>query len=938
MLYCKADINSGYLKTFFKTIIKIACFCSCLAFIYGCASQKDNASNRSLQNLSARYNLIYNSNVLLSAYEEELASGNSDNYDHILSVYIAPAPIDYLNATSNAANTKTLDEIGQKAQTIVAEKGLSNYVDDAYILLAKTNFYRGNYFTAAAYFDYVARAYATKIDVFLDAMNWKARSLMQLNDDQQAIRVLDTVSLFLESIKKHQAEPLATLAQMSIYQQDYSKAIAHLESAIKAGSKAQNKIRWSYILAQLYENEKQYASSLRNYTRVEKSNAPFEMYFNAKLSKIRINDLLNNQKSTRREQLLKLLKDDKNFDYIDQIYYEVAEDYLAHQDYTKAGDYYKLSAQKSIRNANQKGLSYLRLADLNFKDLGNYVDAKLYYDSAALVLPKTYPGYEAILKKSQNLEYLTERYKEIATQDTLQQIARLPKEERASRMDKMFVNAQKSAQEIRTLSSGTLNANLPNQAVNLPSNSTFYFSNLAAVAKGFTDFRRRWGNRVFEDNWRQSVKSSAQVNQQNLANVTDQNNSPVNQAQEQINRDRASQIAAFEATLPLTPELLKISDQKIIDAYFEIASFYQQVLGDQDEAIKVYETLLSRYPKNNHLEAIYYSLYLGYSASKKNESEKYKNLVLSQYPNSAYAKTILDPNFSIKQNALDLALNRTYNDVFASYLRKDFPKVINAVNETSQRFPGNNLEPQYDYLKAIAIGRTQPVDSLLQAFNLILNKYPNDRLINPLVKDHLAYINAHLSSFKARKIALTDFDPTEPRFIAQQPANQSTPAPAAAAVKDSTKVSQPAVAVPSPVKAIPDSIAKTAATKAPAVSSLFSTAESNTYYYVVSVNDMSLSVSSSRFGIGQFNRGNYAGSGIKHQLMELDEDQLIYIGDFNSLTEVKTYADGINPQLSKIMKVPAATYRSFFVSRENFEKIKNRETLNSYLEFFKNNY
>lgn len=921
-----------------------------ILLLYSCSTQKDNAANRALQNLSARYNFIYNSNVLLETYQDDLAKTNADNYDHVLAVYIAPASIDYLNASSSAVNLQTLDEIAQKAQQIISEKGLSNYVDEAYMLLAKTNFYKGNYFTAAAYFDYVAKAYHSDKKTFVNAMNWKARSLMQLNEDEKAIKVLDTISTNLDSLKKNKAEPLATLAQMSIYQQDYKKAINYLELALKESHETQQKIRWAYILAQLYENEKQYTSSLRNYTKVEKSNAPFEMYFNAKLSKIRINDQLSNQTSNRREQLLKLLKDDKNFDYTDQIYYEVAEDYAAHENFTKAEEYYKLSAQKSVQNAYQKGISYLKLADLNFKTLGNYVNAKLYYDSAATTLPSTYPGYESILKKSQNLEYLTKRYQQIATEDTLQTFARLPKQERESRMDKMFANAQKEAADAKNNAIAT-NVGFPDVTTPIKTQSNtaaFYFSNPDAISIGFNDFKRRWGSRVLADNWRQSVKSSAQLNQQNQANVIDPQNAGSTATQNVTNLDKAAQIAAFEASLPLTTAALKASDQKIIDAYFEIAGFYQQVLEDQSEAIKVYETLLSRYPTNNHLEAIYYSLYLGYAATNKEKSEQFKSLVLTKYPNSVYAKTILDPNFSTKQNNLDLAINKAYNSVFESYQQKDFANVIKTVDETNQRFPGNNLQAQYDYLKAIAIGRTANVDSLLNAFQAILVNYPNDQLINPLVKDHIAYINAHLTTFKARKIALVDFDPLEPRFIDQShqtvalpQQNQQKVNPTIVEPKPATTtqapITRPAVTNPAtnvtPPSVKPDSVSQIAV-----VSKLFTKDESSTYYYVISVNDMSVSVSSSRFGVGQFNRGNYPGTGIKHQLLELDEDQLIFVGNFNTLNEVISYAEGITPQLPKIMKVPAANYKWFYISKENFDKIKNRSTLNQYLEFFKSNF
>lgn len=914
--------------------------------MYACSTQKDNPTNRGLQNLSARYNYIYNSNVLLTTYQDDLSQTYQDKFDEFLSVYIAPTTADFTTTTAPVGNVKSLDEITQKAQMIIAEKGLSNYVDEAYMLLAKTNFYKGNYFSATEYFDYTAKAYKKDKKVFLAAMTWKARSLMQLNNYELASRVLDTVKITLDSVKNEKAEPLATLAQMSIYQGKYKNAIGYLEQAIKETNKMDSRTRWPYILAQLYEREKEYPASVAYYTKVENSNAPFEMYFNAKLSKIRIYDLLNDQSYNRNQALLKLLKDDKNFDYTDQIYYEVAEDYFGDKDFPKAEEYYKLSAQKSIRNQYQKGLSYLKLAELNFKNLGNYVNAKLYYDSAANTLPKTYQGYDAILKISQNLEYLTQRYQLIADQDTLQMIARLPQQAREKRINEIF--------EPKVIPNANIKVNngevKSEDREKSQKSGTFYFNNVSAVSRGFTDFKKRWGNRPLEDNWRQSIKSSQQVNQQNQANVID-NNQGSNGGQT-ANGDKESKIAAYTAKLPLTSDQLQKSDQQIIDAYFEIAAFYQQVLGDEKEAIKVYEILLTRYPQNNHLDAVYYSLYLGYKDSYPAKSESFKNLVLAKFTGSVYAKTILDPNFSAKQNALDAEVNKVYNIVFANYEQKDFPTVINAVNETNARFPGNSLQAQYDYLKAIAIGRTQNVDSLLIAFNNILVKYPNDQLINPLVKDHLKYIEENISVFKARKIALIDFDPTEPRFIAQQSTVAvQKPQPQPVKSEPTPIVPQPVIVEPkqqviannppvnNPVQNIPVQVNPVnEPVKQVVVDNLFSKAESNIYYYVITVNDMSLSVSSSRFGVGQFNRGNYSGTGLKHQLQELQEDQLIYVGNFNTLSEVKTYSEGITPQLTRIMKVPASTYKGFYITKENFDKIKNRETLNRYLEFFKANY
>lgn len=923
-----------------------------MAFFYSCSTQKDNATNRGLQNLSARYNYIYNSNVLLDTYQENLSQTHKDNYDNFLAVYIAPDAIDYSSPAPTTSDSKDLGEITQKAQTIVAEKGLSNYVDDAYILLGKTNFYRGNFFTAVEYFDYTARAYKKDNNVFLNGLNWKARSLMQLNNPGAALKVLDSVIVMLDSVKKDKAEPLATLAQMSINQLDYKKAIFYLEEATKESNKIQSRTRWPFILAQLYEHEKEYDASLKYYTKVENSNAPFEMYFNAKLSKIRIYDFLNDQSSDRKTALLKLLKDDKNLDYTDQIYYEVAEDYLGDKDYGKAEEYYKLSISKSLVNPYQKGISYLKLADLYFKDLGNYVNAKLYYDSAATTLPKNYKGYESIVKKAQNLEYLTQRYQIIAKQDSLQLFAKMPEQARTKALDELFEPKKEEVVVDKKANNGKLSVDRYNSSNN-QNNGKFYFSNTSAVSNGFSDFRKRWGNRVLEDNWRQSLKSSAQVNKETQNAAI--GNLPTTQIENTASITKAEQIKAYTLLLPLTTEQLAKSDQQIIDAYYEIASFYQQVLEDEAEATKVYEILLARYPQNNHLDAIYYSLYLDYAKTNKAKSESYKNMVLAKFPSSVYAKTILDPNFSAKQNALDIEVNKIYNVVFEDYEKKQFPQVINGVNEVNQRFPGNSLQAQYGYLKVISIGRTQHVDSLIIAFEKLILANPNDALITPLVKDHLAYINENLASYKSRPIALIDFDGAEPRFVkpkeiivvAAKPTIK--PDPVKVAVEQEPKkvvpekvievVAAPPVTLPVITKqADTPVVAKTNPAVAKPIDNLFSKAESNTYYYVVAVSDVTVSVSSSRFGVGQFNRGNFSGTGLKHQLQELDEDQLIYVGNFDNLIDVKSYTEGITTQLSRIMKVPAAKYTGFYISKENFEKIKNRETLNRYIEFFRNNY
>lgn len=925
------------LKNLGQSNLKILLFCIGSCFLLACGSQKDTAMSRGMQNLTARYNYIYNSNVILDNYEEDLYQNYTDNYSEILPVYTAPEKFNPNQPVSNSGSSKELNAIIAKAQTIIADKSFSNYIDESYILLGKAYYFKGDYFTAQEYFDYAAKTYQSDPAVATSALNWKARSLMQLDNLTDAALILDTVYTDLPLLKKNTSEPMATIAQMFIYQDKTDEAITLLENAVKHSPLKRNRIRWTYILAQLYERQKNYRQALQHYTKVQKSNAAFELYFNANLNRIKINGLLSGVKLDREKQLAMLLRDDKNIEYIDQIYFQIAESFVEDGDIAEAEKNYNLSVRNSLKNKYQKGLSYLRIADLNFKTTRNFLKAKLYYDSTVNTLPKNYPGYQQIVKKSQNLEYLTTRYDAIALEDTLQMLAKLPESERMARVQQIIavplakpVNSTEIIQNELFAESRTGRARRTET-----SGGTFYFSNNTAISKGYTDFLTRWGNRKLEDNWRQSMKSSAQTTAENIAKVEDAGSVADGNTGLAAGTENTASADKYLKAVPVNPQLLASSNQKIIDAYYEIASFYRQELDDQQEATRIYQLLLERFPDNNRLASIYYSLYLGYKQTDPAASARYRKLVLDKFPSTVYAKTILDPDFSVKQSEIEAAVIQQYNTVFNKYERKAFPEVISGSDKITTQYPDNAINPQLGYLRAIAIGRTQPVDSLILAFKKISTQYPEDKIIVPLVNDHLAYLAAHMGDYVNRKIALPDFDPNEPRlFVSEELPNKvepiaAIPAPTITDTATITPPPTPVVKEEEVVKVVPPPVNAT---------QVFSNAVSETYYFVIDVADASLTLSSSRFGIGQFNRGNYAESGLKHRLTEFDNDQLIYVGNFSSFAEAKSYADGINPQLKQIMKVPAGIYTSFIISKENFEKLQSKDLVNIYLEFYKNNY
>jgi hypothetical protein len=122
-------------------------------------------------------------------------------------------------------------------------------------------------------------------------------------------------------------------------------------------------------------------------------------------------------------------------------------------------------------------------------------------------------------------------------------------------------------------------------------------------------------------------------------------------------------------------------------------------------------------------------------------------------------------------------------------------------------------------------------------------------------------------------------------------------------------------------------------------SGLFRKEDSAEHYFVVNIFDPSVNLSSSRFGIGQFNRANVPKSAIKHQLKSVaNQNQLIFVGPFAEKEAAVTYFTAISPLIRTIMKIPAAKYNTFIINSQNFDKLIDKDTVEQYIEYYNKNY
>ena len=215
-----------------------------------------------------------------------------------------------------------------------------------------------------------------------------------------------------------------------------------------------------------------------------------------------------------------MLRDSKNKDFQDQIYFALGNMSMKEGNETEALEFFRKSATATSQNQNQKGRSYLALAN-HYYEKPDYMKAGTYYDSAVYFLDQKYPDYLAIKTKSQSLNALVSQLTIIQTEDSLQRVASMPEPERNALISSIIAKIIKDESEGKTSANsdrynlGQYYENERRFQGNIDQEGKWYFYNQAALTFGRTEFRRRWGDRKLEDNWRRSNKTRANAPQAN---------------------------------------------------------------------------------------------------------------------------------------------------------------------------------------------------------------------------------------------------------------------------------------------------------------------------------------------------------------------------------------------------------------------------------------
>jgi len=515
-------------------------------------------------------------------------------------------------------------------------------------------------------------------------------------------------------------------------------AIDNIKITLQYRPKKDFRVRLFFILGQLYEKLEERQAAQNWFLKVIRATPEYDMEFNARL-RLAVNyDGTPLSKKTIMKELNKMLKESKNEDYRDQIYYAFSEIARIDEDNADREFYLAKSVAAYINNDYQRTYSSIALADIYFEE-EEYMKAQTYYDTALVSLPSNYPNSENIIIKATILRDLVDNLRMIQLQDSLQRIAKMSESERTRWVNKMIADYTEEERRLAKEEADrmlALNAtqNFANINVNTQGQSNkWYFYNPGLVTQGATDFFRRFGNRKLEDNWRISNRTVISFEDMALMNdggtleeeeeeEFDEEGNPI------IKRETDPKKSAYYTQdLPLTPETIEISNNLIVNAMYNAAIIYFDQLSDLKRSNEMLLKLIQLFP-NHELELpAYFLLWTNYTKLKNNSKmEETKNIILTKYPNTDYAKLILDPDYYKKMQETANENVRKYEELHRYYNLKQWHTTVQLADDLLKNTDDVSLIAKASYLRAIAIWQTQGEDSLKISLSQIIKDFPRE--------------------------------------------------------------------------------------------------------------------------------------------------------------------------------------------------------------------
>lgn len=574
---------------------------------------------------------------------------------------------------------------------------------------------------------------------FQEAELWLAKTLIERDNQEAAVRILNRLLENRKTYDDIRKEAIAVQAYAFASKKEYERALPLLEQTIAGTPDKKQRTRFTYIAAQLHQRAGRYSDAVAAYETVLKQSADYEMTFNAGLNIALSNAASSGNAAAAQANLEKMLRDIKNEDFKDQIYYALAKIALDAGNKEEGIKNLELALQNSKGNNSQKAEAYYALAGLYFEE-ESFIKAKKYYDSTLLVMPLADARRLDAQRLSENLSDVAKYLEVITTQDSLLALSALGPKQRADMAAKIKAerdekrraaaqaaaadanNAGKKFDKNAPFDTGLRGPGSPAASASA-SVSTFFAYNEREVRQGQRDFQRKWGNRPLEDNWRRSAKGFG---------AEAENTSPEAVAISGSNTGSTSPLTEAEikellGNFPSTEEEVAQIHLKLKEAMFNLGKLYRDKLNRLDKATEILERLNQRFPANNYELESWYLLYLLFTDMNNTpKAKEYADKIIYKYPSSVYGKVLQDPAYVQELSDERRRLNAYYDQTYAKFQNGLYQQAYEQCQAAKEQFgAGNPLQPKFALLSAMCMGNLQGNNAYIAGLNDVMSRYPN---------------------------------------------------------------------------------------------------------------------------------------------------------------------------------------------------------------------
>lgn len=732
----------------------------------GCSTQKNTAKTRWWHSFKARYNTYYNGTLAYIDGSLEKENGNKDNFTEMLPLYTVG------NKQSREIGKGNFEKAIEKCQKTIklhsikkrpvwdkkrrkTEKDIewlsrreyNPFLWKAWMLMGRSQFYKGAFDEAASTFAYMGRLYQTQPAIYAKSRAWLAKSYLEegwLYDAEDVVRNMERDSIHWSARKEWDY----TYADYYIHTGDYAKAIPYLRKVIKHEMRRKQRAREWYLMGQMQAALGNKAEAMRAYKRVIRQNPPYEVEFNARIAMTEV--MSGGQWKKMVSRLKRMAASDKNKEYLDQVYYAIGNIYLAQNDTAKAISAYERGAAKATRSGIEKGVLLLKLGDI-YWEMERYNDAQRCYGEAIGLLDKERKDYEELSHRSKVLDQLVPYTDAVHLQDSLQTLAKMDEKDRNAAIDRTIAElkrkekeerdrlAEQNAQETMQQNGGGNNMQQQNNRqqnnMNQQTNGLWYFYNATAVSQGKSAFQKMWGKRENVDNWQRVNKTV--VNFGGNQEETELSEAQLDSiARQEAIEDSLAQIADsaqndphkreyYLAQIPFTEDQIEASNKIIEDGLFNAGVIFKDKLNNLPLSEKQLTRLTSQYPDFEKMADAYYHMYLLYMRKGETDvAEGYVERLKKEYPESEWTTLLSDPYF-VENAKLGVHMEDSlYASTYDAFKAARYAEVSGNVRISDSRFPLGANRDKFVFIGGLSKLNEGDAEGCLEDMNTVVKKWP----------------------------------------------------------------------------------------------------------------------------------------------------------------------------------------------------------------------